>query len=78
MNQFGHVLNMAAALDRQYRFGNQVTGARPHDPTADKKIGFGIDEPACQSIGASQRLGATAGSPRIDGRANFPLLLLGL
>ena len=46
VNQFSNIMNLAASLDRQDCFRNQVAGTCPHDPTTNKLIRLELVEPA--------------------------------
>ena len=65
MNRFGNVPDNTTHFDRQCRFGNQFACSRSNDTATKYPFGFRINDPFCQTVGDSESLTSTAGSPRI-------------
>ena len=78
MDRFGDVTNFATHFDRQDRLGDQFSSSGADQAAAEQAVVLGIDQPFRQTFSTSQRLGATAGCPRVNGHLILPALAFGL
>ena len=78
MDGEGDVLGLAAHLDRQRGFRNEVAGVRPDDAAADRPLRRLVPQRLGQALVAPERKRAPARGPREDRLAVSDALGLGL